>query len=113
MKSGLRLTSGLGHQETVYLTTPGLPESATSGRLLVALSPVPRVLSEERNEQENETCEEAGKKHYVEFETTVLHGVEGNRRESEYPNYSANDSNERRDSLLLVQGFCLGDEGLI
>ena len=97
--------AALGQKRQVYLKSSVRRLTARSGRLLVALSPVPRVLSEERNEQENETCEEARKKQYVEFETTVLHGVEGNRRESEYPNYSANDSNERRNSLLLAQGF--------
>lgn len=70
---------------------------------LVVLSRIPRVLSEERDEQKYESGEEAREENNVKFEATCLRCVKGHSCETEDPDYSADDSDKRRYSLLLTQ----------
>ena len=77
--------------------------TAISCLSIVGFRPVPRVLAKESDEQKDKAGEETGEKHQVGFKAAVLHGVECNRRESQNPKYSADNSDERRNSFLLTQ----------
>jgi hypothetical protein len=62
---------------------------------VVSFAVVPRVLSKERNIQENESGEKTGKKHDVQLESAVLRGFECDSCKSEYADQSANSSHDR------------------
>ena len=73
------------------------PEAAVEKVLLIGVvgsCSVPRVLSEERHIQENETGKEACEERETQFESAVLYGIECDRHKSKDAEYPTNNSNE-------------------
>ena len=63
---------------------------------------VPRVLSEKRREQKDNTSEKTGERYDVQLKVASVHGIECDSCETEYAYHAACSSHEWRHFLLFI-----------